>query len=184
MLQFRRGFKAMAERVSLGIREKLSLSPTDPIDPERICQHLDIDLVPLSKTECDTSAFSGADSDKFSAMTVVRGIRTAIIHNDNHHSYRQRSNICHELAHCFLKHCGCTIVNDNGTRSYNNAIESEAGYLGGALLLPKEAAIHILRSGIKYRAQTLYGVSKPMLEYRLRISGAQTIYERSLAKAG
>ena|SRR5947209_9548005 len=115
-------------------------------------------------------------------MTVCAGLDRAIVHNDSHHPLRQRSNIFHELAHCFLGHKSCTILNDNGTRTYNSPIETEASYLGGALLLPKDAALHLLLNGLKSTAQSIYGVSKPMLEYRLRVSGAQTIFERSLAK--
>jgi Zn-dependent peptidase ImmA (M78 family) len=181
-LSTRHGFKAEAERISLRVRCKLNLSPTDRIDPEAVCQHFDIHLLRMTDSECDVSMFSGNDNDKFSAMTVRSGMMTAIVHNDTHHIYRQRSNICHELAHCLLGHHGCTILNDNGTRTYNSEIEDEAGYLGGALLLPREAALHVLENGLKPQAQRLFGVSRPMLDYRLRISGAQTIFERRLAK--
>lgn len=181
-MEFRRGFKAEAERISLKIRYKLGIAATEPIDPDLICQHFDIHLMKMSDQGCDVSLFSGNDNDKFSAMTVNFGLVAGIVHNDSHHPYRQRSNICHELAHCFLGHEQCTILNDNGTRSYNSRVEGEASYLGGALLLPKEAALHILINGLKSQAQSLYGISRPMLDYRLRISGAQTIYARKLAK--
>ena len=59
-------------------------------------------------------------------------------------------------------------------------MEAEANYLAGTLLLTNEAAIHILKRGLVSVAQRLYGVSQPMLEYRLRVSGAHTIYRRSL----
>lgn len=178
----RHGFKAEAERIALKIRLKLGISATDQIDLENACQLFDIRLLRMTDSDCDVSLFCGNNNDKFSAMTVRAGLETGILHNDTHHPYRQRSNISHELAHCFLGHAGCTILNDNGTRNYNSEIEDEASYLGGALLLPKEAALHILVNGLKSQAQQLYGVSRPMLDYRLRISGAQTIYERKLAK--
>ena len=164
------------------MRDKLGISATDEIDLEELCNLFDIHLLRMTESACDVSLFCGNDNDKFSAMTVRAGMETGIIHNDTHHIYRQRSNISHELAHCFLGHKGCTILNDNGARNYNSEIEAEASYLGGALLLPREAALHILINGLKPQAQHLYGVSRPMLDYRLRISGAQTIYERKLAK--
>lgn len=182
MSKFRHGFKAKAERISLSIRYKLGILPTDPLEPEEVCRAFDIQLVRMSELSCDVSLFKGGANDKFSAMTVCAGLERAIVHNDTHHPYRQRSNIFHELAHCFLGHRGCTILNDNGTRDYDSPIETEASYLGGALLLPKDAALHILTTGIKPMAQEIYGVSRPMLEYRLRVSGAQTIFERTLAK--
>lgn len=182
MSKLRHGFKADAERKSLSIRYKLGIPPTGPLDPEEVCRAFDIQLLGMSELDCDSSEFQGASNDKFSAMTVCAGLQRAIVHNDRHHPFRQQSNIFHELAHCFLGHSGCTILNDNGTRSYNSVIESEASYLGGALHLPKDAALHVLRNGLKPRAQTIYQISKPMLEYRLRVSGAQTIFTRSLAK--
>lgn len=182
MSKLRHGFKADAERISLRIRYKLGIPPTGPLDPEEVCRAFDIQLMKMSTLSCDVSAFQGAANDKFSAMTVCAGLHRAIVHNDSHHPYRQRSNIFHELAHCFLGHEGCTIINDNGTRSYSSPVETEASYLGGALLLPRDAALHVLRNGLKTNAQAIYGISKPMLEYRLRVSGAQTIFERSLAK--
>jgi Zn-dependent peptidase ImmA (M78 family) len=178
----RRGFKADAERISLRIRFKLGIPPTGPLDPEEVCRAFDIELLGMSELGCDVSAFQGADNDGFSAMTVCAGLQRAIVHNDSHHPFRQHSNIFHELAHCFLGHNGCTILNDNGTRSYDSVIESEASYLGGALHLPKDAALHVLRNGLRPSAQAIYQISKPMLEYRLRVSGAQTIFTRSLAK--
>ena len=182
MSTLRRGFKAEAERISLRIRYKLGIPPQGRLDPDVVCRTYDIRLFKMSELDCDTSIFRGAANDKFSAMTVCAGLSRAIVHNDTHHPFRQRSNIFHELAHCFLGHQGCTILNDNGTRSYNSPFETEASYLGGALLLPKDAALYILRNGLKSEAQPMYGISKPMLEYRLRVSGAQTIFERSLAK--
>lgn len=51
-------------------------------------------------------------------------------------------------------------------------------FLGGALLVTNEAAVHILLDGLQASAQTLYGVSKPMPDYRLRVSGAYAIQRR------
>jgi Zn-dependent peptidase ImmA (M78 family) len=180
--KLKHGFKAEAERISLRIRFKLGIPPTGPLDPQEVCRAFDIRLLGMSELGCDVSAFQGAANDKFSAMTVCAGRQRAIVHNDSHHRFRQHSNIFHELAHCFLGHNGCTIFNDNGTRSYDSLIESEASYLGGALHLPRDAALHVLRNGLKPTAQAIYQISKPMLEYRLRVSGAQTIFARSLAK--
>lgn len=62
---------------------------------------------------------------------------------------------------------------------HDGGIESEANFLGGCLLLPNEAAVHVVMNGLRSRASQIYGISGPMLEYRLRVSGAHTIYERS-----
>jgi hypothetical protein len=180
-LGFRRGFKAEANRIALRVRAQMGLNPVDPIDPAAICAHFEIKLIRLSDLDAN-SPFLTEDNSPFSAVTVPCGFTTAIVHNDSHHAYRQRSNICHELAHCFLGHKGTPPLTPDGERARDGGIEAEANFLGGALLMPNEAALYVVRSGFITQAQGLYGVSRPMLEYRLRVSGAQVIQERSRAR--
>ena len=179
-MSFRRGFKAEANRIALRVREQMGLTACAPIDPVEVCARFDIKLIPLSQLDCDCSAFLGQDASSFSAMTVPCGWQTAIVHNDSHHPYRQRSNICHELAHCFLGHQCTPPLTSGGERARDGSIEAEANYLAGTLLVTNEAAIYVVKQGLVPDAQRLYGVSRPMLDYRLRISGAHTIYRRSL----
>lgn len=177
-MKFRRGFPTEANRIAIRIREKMDLAPCDPIDPAAICETYDIELIPLSELDCETAEFLTEGSTTFSAVTVPRGHRTAIVHNDSHHPYRQRSNICHELGHCFLGHESRPPLNSKGERIRDGSIEGEANYLAGTLLLTNEGALNILRKGLIPIAQKTYGISKPMLTYRLRVSGAQTRYRR------
>lgn len=179
-MALRRGFKAEANRIALRIRDRMGLSPTDPLDPFEVCTRLDIQVIRLSEID-PRSLFLHGQSSAFSAVTVPRGIETAIVHNDSHHPYRQRSNLCHELAHCFLGHKCTPPLTEKGERARDGGIEEEANFLGGALLIPNEAALHIVSNGLMTTARHLYGVSQPMLDYRLRISGAHTRYQR---KAG
>jgi Zn-dependent peptidase ImmA (M78 family) len=144
-----------------------------------VCAHFDIDLIELSKIS-PGCAFLGRDSSSFSAVTVPCGCRTAIVHNDVHHDCRQRSNICHELAHCFLGHECTPPLTDDGDRTHDGGVEAEATFLSGVLLIPNEAAMYIVRNGLVAQAQGIYGVSRPMLTYRLRVSGAHRIHERHM----
>ncbi|PZQ12319.1 MAG: hypothetical protein DI565_15920 [Ancylobacter novellus] len=177
----RHGFKAEANRIALRVRDSLGLSATDAIDPVVVCEHFDIDLIALSSLECKGARVLGVDGSCFSAVTVPRGVRTAIVHNDFHHPHRRRSNICHELAHCFLGHEGAPPLTGDGSRSRDPAQEEEAHFLGGALLITNEAALHIITEGLTPYAGTLYGVSQAMLDYRLRVSGAHTIHGRRVS---
>ncbi|TXH84782.1 MAG: ImmA/IrrE family metallo-endopeptidase [Rhizobium sp.] len=102
-MSFRRGFKAEANRISLKVRTQMGLTPVCPIDPIAMCSHFDIQLLKLSDIN-PQSPFLGSESSAFSAVTVPCGVKRAIVHNDSHHQNRQRSNIAHELAHCFLGH--------------------------------------------------------------------------------
>ena len=178
-MAFRRGFKAEANRIALRIRDRMGLGPTDPIDPFEICTRYDIRVIRLSDID-PLSLFLRDASSAFSAVTVPCGHETAIVHNDAHHPYRRRSNVCHELAHCFLGHECTPPLTEDGERARDGGIEAEANFLAGALLIPNEAALHIVSIGLVPTAQRLYGVSEPMLTYRLRISGAHTIYRRKM----
>ena len=158
----------------------MGLGSIDPIDPEAICAKFEIALLKLSELDCDMAAFLGSERSAFSAVTVPCGPTTAIVHNDSHYPYRQRSNICHELAHCFLGHKCTPPLTEEGERARDGGIEAEANFLGGCLLIPNEAALHVVSQGLMPLAKQLYGVSQPMLDYRLRVSGAHTIHARRL----
>jgi IrrE N-terminal-like domain len=180
-LSFRRGFKAEANRIAVRVRERMGLRSIDPIDPIAVCAHFDIELMSIGELECDCSAFFGKSSAVFSAVTVPRGIKTAIAHNNSHHIYRQRSNICHELAHNFLGHKHTPPLTSDGERNRDSGIEGEANFLAGVLLITNEATRHIVMNGLNEEAQHVYGVSRPMLTFRLRVSGANRIAQRILA---
>jgi len=177
---FARGFKAHANRIALSVRKQMGLSQVAPIDPLAVCRFFDVQVFEMTSLACNWSDFTEDGQGRFSAMTVPCGGNTAIVHNDTHHPLRQRSNICHELAHLFLGHQHVPPLNERGERAHDGGIEAEANYLGGCLLLPNEAAIYVVKNGLVSRAQTTY-VSRPMLEYRLRVSGAQVIHKRRLA---
>ncbi len=167
-----RGFKARANRIAVAVRGDLGLGACDPLDPLAVCQHFDIDVVPLTSLGSKVAHFTDIERGAFSAVTVPCGIRRAIVHNDRHHPDRQRSNLMHELAHAFLGHRPCSAFNCDGERHYDGGTEAEASFLAGALLITNEAAWHIVRAGLKSAARRIYGVSQQMLDYRLRVSGA------------
>ena len=167
-----RGFKARANRIAVAVRSDLGLGACDPLDPLTVCQHFEIDVVPLTSLGPEVAHFTDVERGAFSAVTVPCGIHRAIVHNDRHHPDRQRSNIMHELAHAFLGHRPCSAFNCDGERHYDGGIEAEASFLAGALLITNEAAWHIVRAGLRSAARKIYGVSQQMLDYRLRVSGA------------
>lgn len=177
-MEFRRGFKAHANRIALRVRERMGLDATDPIDPVAVCAHFEIRLISLRELDAKCPFLHNTSS--FSAVTVPCGHETAIVHNDAHHPHRQRSNICHELAHCFLGHKSTPPLTEDGNRKHDSGVEAEANFLSGALLISNEAAVHILYEGLNSQAQRIYGVSHAMLTYRLRVSGAHRIHERRL----
>lgn len=178
------GFKARANRIALQIRAEMNLVPTDPLDPWAVCGRFDIAVCKLSKIKAADGSQHGSHfltcgKAEFSAMTVPVGATRVIVHNDIHAPARQRSNLMHELAHCFLGHPITPPLLENGERDRDGGIEGEAAFLGGVLLIPDVAALHIVRQALPPgSAEAIYGVSSTMLTYRLRVSGAVTIAKR------
>lgn len=127
---------------------------------------------------------STAGKREFSAATVPYGSRRTIVHNDAHARTRQASNISHELAHCVLGHPFVPPLSDLGCRNYDPVLEEEACWLGPALLVSKEAAMHVALRGISVeQAAELYGVSARVMSMRLGVTGALKIVSRSRQRA-
>lgn len=182
-MSLRRGFKKEANEIALEIRAELRLGPRAPLDPWKLAEHLLIPLIPLSSLAHDApEAFrrlTGFANSAFSAVTVFRSNRRAIVYNDAHSQRRQASDIAHELAHALLLHPPKASVNA-GTRDWNSEEEAEAAWLAGALLIPDEAAIRIASADQPTAlAAEEYGVSEQMITFRLRVTGARIRVERS-----
>lgn len=180
----KRGFKAEANRIALRVRRELDLKPTDPLNPFDVCDHFDIEVRPLSHLGKEAAHFLNGGRSNFSAVTVPCGLRRAIVHNDTHVLARQHSNVMHELAHGFLRHQPCQAFDCDGERAYDSGIEQEANFLAGCLLISNEAAWHIVRNGLTSGATSIYEVSRQMLDWRLRVSGARIRGERYARKVG
>ncbi len=177
-MALRRGFKTEANDLAREVRDELGLAPFDPLDPWRLAHHLGIPVKPLSSMReyapFAAYHFSHVDTDTFSAVTVFRGRERHIIHNDFHSRGRQASNLAHELAHALLHHPPTPALNEVGSRNWDQTVEDEANWLGGALLVSEEAALMIVR--IKWslsQAALHYRVSEDMIRFRLNVTGAQ-----------
>ncbi len=127
--------------------------------------------------------FLRVEPESFSAVTLEVASRRVIVHNDAHRPVRQRSNLTHELAHCFLGHSLTRVLRSDGVRDRDAEVEEEAAFLGGSLLITNEAAHRILSSGDLGAAAAAYGVSRDMLAYRLRVSGATIVAGRRARRA-
>lgn len=173
----RRGFKAEAEDISREIRAELGLGALAPLDVWRVAQHLEIPLITLRPYEAfEPEAirhFTSVESGAFSAMTLSDGSRRVIIYNDAHARTRQASDLAHEIAHALLQHRPHAALDDRGCRVWSAVYEEEADWLGGALLVPADAAVNIarLKTPLMTAAST-YGVSPQMMQYRMNVTGA------------
>lgn len=186
-MALRRGFKSEANAIATEVRAELGLTVLAPLDPHDLAAHLDIPVHPLSSFAAiapkSVQLFSGSEQSVFSAVTVFRGHRREIVHNDSHSLGRQHSNIAHELAHGLLLHEPQPAFDDRGCRYWDEDAEDEANFLGAALLLTAEAALMIARRGISAEdACRQFCISKQMLRYRLNITGATVRVQREHAR--
>jgi Zn-dependent peptidase ImmA (M78 family) len=175
---FRHGFKSEANAIAREVREELGLRMLDGLDPWLLADHLAIPVIGLSEMDSEVPAavqhLGRIEPEAFSAVTVFRGTRRLIVHNDFHSSGRQASDVTHELAHGLLLHDPTPALDDRGCRFWNQNIEDEAAWLAGALLITEDAALWIARGGATLAgAAEDFGVSRQMVQYRLNVTGAR-----------
>jgi Zn-dependent peptidase ImmA (M78 family) len=186
-MTYRYGFKREANSIARQARKELGLTPLDALDPFALAGSLGIPVTPLSELHKDAAEavhfFQQIDPDTFSALTVFAGTRRCIVHNDYHSLGRQVSNLAHELAHALLLHDPSPPLDDRGCRLWNQDIEDEAEFLGGALLITEEAALWIVRSEMSLsEAGSRFQVSEKMVKYRLNVTAARRRVKRMNSK--
>ena len=178
----RRGFKAWCERTALEYREALGVSPEEALDPRALAAFLRVRVVTpqdfpgLSRKTL--KRLTVIDPDSWSAITISqRGINLVIL-NSSQPLTRQANSLVHELAHIILNHkTDDAQVSAEGIlfrAQFNKEQEDEATWLAGCLLVPAEGLLDAYR---RVRAAQLlaeeFGVSQPLLEWRLRMTGVQ-----------
>ena len=147
----RRGFKSEANAVAREVRDGLSIAHSAPLDMRRLAADLSIPVIALSDLRAiEPSAaelFMNDGEALFSGVTVFRGTHRTILVNDAHAKGRQASDIGHEIAHSLLLHTPTPALDERGCRVWDREVEDEADWLSGALLVPEEAALAIVRRG-------------------------------------
>ena len=177
-MALRKGFKAEANGLARSLRSELGLLFAAPLNPWKLAEYLEIPVLTLSELReiapIGVNYFSTQGANEFSAVTVFDGPRRVIVHNDSHSLGRQASNIAHELAHGILLHSPYQAFDENGKRYWDREMEEEANWLGGALLISDEAAVNIAKRDLSIlEAAQHYGVSKQMVDFRLKVTGAK-----------
>lgn len=174
---FKRGFKTEADEYAREFRSELELEAHEPLSPWRLAEHLAIPVRALSsfvEQEAESVRhLMNIEPRSFSAATVFHGTRSLIVFNDSHSQERQASDVSHELAHTILAHQPIEPFDEFGCRNFPKELEAEADWLGPALLVSKEAAWRIARSGIdKLAAASQYGCTPEVMQMRLNMTGA------------
>jgi len=184
-MSLRRGFKAEANRISLSLRRDLGLAPHDPIDLFKLAERFKARIVSLSEfvDECpeEVRQLTRIDKSAYSAGTIrLENGGPLIIYNDSHSDGRRNNSLAHEIAHLALGHEFTLPIDTTGCRILDRDIEDEANWLGPTILIPNEAAMHILRVGMDaMTACDAYGVSAAVLQMRINASGARIRMSRA-----
>ena len=178
-----RGFKAKANRIAVGLRRQMGLQDTAPLKLEDLASRLGFPVVPVTEFfgACSNAVtqITVRDPTAFSAMLLPVGIGRVILVNNKHSYGRKNSSLAHEIAHVLLAHPPSQVFSQPGCRNFNRGMEDEASCLSGYILIPNQAASHIVWSNSDLEtACEEYGVSRKMLEYRLNASGARMQYVR------
>jgi Zn-dependent peptidase ImmA (M78 family) len=173
----RRGFKTKANSIARHERHQLGLAAHAPLDPRRVADRHGIIVHPLSSFAStngrSVTQLLERDPSAFSACTIRHGDRRLIVINDAHQVPRQAADVAHELAHELLGHPQRPAFDNRGCRHLDPAAEEEANWLGPALLVSDEAALHIVRRGLLLAdAAIAYGVSEQVMRFRLNVTGA------------
>lgn len=174
--KFRRGFKTEANDLSRDLRRELGLEAHNPLCPWSLADHLAVRLFTLTNLAAltDLSYLMGKGKADFSAVVLFEGPSAFIVYNDRHAQGRQASNIAHELAHILLGHPPGAVIQAGGTRGFEPEHEDEANWLGPALLVSEEAALHVVRQGWSVpEAAALYSVSPDVMRMRINVTAAR-----------
>ena len=182
MTELRRGFKTEANAHAVAVRREMNLDVHAPLCPWQLAEFLEIPVVPLSTLESiepeAVRYLSGVGRKYLSAVTIFvgrRGKRRIVFHNDGHARTRQVSNLAHELAHALLCHPPSPPFIPDPTA------EAEAEWFGPTLLIPEEAALHIVRQKMPHEvAADFYGVSRDLLKMRINVTGANIRVQRKM----
>jgi Zn-dependent peptidase ImmA (M78 family) len=113
------------------------------------------------------------DRGAFSAGTFKLAGKVLVVFNDANVAPRQTSDVAHELSHLILNHEMRPVLDERGCRQLDRGLEDEANWLGPALLVSEEAALHIARQGWTVpRAAKEYEVSEEVARFRLNVTAA------------
>ena len=168
------------EKRAIEIRRLAGVGYRERFDPALIAGILNYRIIGLSSLaelpaefrECLTTGgqWSGA------ALPIAADGSAIIIVNDSQSRRRQRATIMEEICHLILGHQPSLIRTDSasGARTHDRRIEEEAYGVGAATLAPYQALAEMIAAEWPVeRIANWFDVSRPLVEYRLRVTGLQ-----------
>ena len=182
-----RGFKTRAEQLAQEVRRDLGLRPTDPLDPVALATRLGTFVMPIEDLVLDGATPKAIhrlqSCGEFSAATLTTSRNRLILYNSREPLTRLANSLTHELSHLLLAHEAAPALDDLACRIWNTQQEEEANWLAATLLVPRSAALQIVRSDLSLAdAARVYGVSVRLMGWRLNTTGAFAQVARERAR--
>ncbi len=179
------------ERVGLNIRDFAGVSLEEPLDPFALAEFVKIQVIGPSQipslSQVVVAELTGRSSARWSAATVglPDGWQLCIL-NPTHTTERMRASLMEEISHVVLGHKPTRILMSASGVAYReyNALNEEVAYgVGAAALVPYTALFVGLMDGQtpEFLAQR-YGVSLPLVIYRIKITMLWRRYKSKAAK--
>ena len=172
-----RGFKAEAERRASALWAELELPITGPFDLQKAADSLGARivmadaLIPRRRLE----QLEELQAYAFSACTFEVRDRPVIVLNPLRSEGRQHADCAHELSHIVLRHQMRVPerIGDLVFFTGNVDQEDEAGWMAGALLLPRQAVLRAAHAGMNAAAiAEFYQTTEEMARFRINATGA------------
>lgn len=180
-----RGFKTYAEKLAVDVRKEMGIPAHERLCAFELSKYLGVPTLSFSQLMPDAKKNALQEGQLQALRKEVHGLcipygenGRAIIYNDSNPPARQQSDVAHEASHILLRHPLADVMS-GAVSQRTRELEEEAAHLGGALLLPRPAALHVLEQQMSMDiAATKYGISKEMVAYRCNVSGARQIHRR------
>jgi hypothetical protein len=176
------------EPIAISLWRLAGVSDGDLLAPEDLAPKVGLCLVDAAFaleefSEADRHHLLVAAGDRWSGgvlpLPLPDGTFICIL-NPNHARRRNRITLMEEIVHKYRNHVpsGLREVTPGlRTRTYDHAQEAEAYGVGAAALLPWSAFYHTLNAGTPIAdIAEAYDVTRPLVEYRIKITGATNLY--------
>lgn len=179
-----RGFKAEAERRAAALWSDLGSPITEPLDLSAVAGSLGARIVMADEliARKRLEQLEEIQAFAFSACTFEVRDQSVIVLNPVRSDGRQRADCAHELSHLLLRHQMRVPerIGENVFFTGSADQEDEAGWMAGAILLPRQAVLRAAHTGMDAAALAEhYQTTEEMARFRINATGAALQARRS-----
>jgi Zn-dependent peptidase ImmA (M78 family) len=179
------------ERIALKIREFAAAPIDQPLNPWKLAPYVKIRVMDLKQIEGlseETRRILLGDNGKAwsggASRPLPDGSRLVFL-NPNHTRERQAATLMEEICHVILGHSPTKLMLAEQTasavnfRNFDKNQEEVAYAVGAAALIPYFSLRHAVMAGLNSdRIARRYGVSRDLVEYRIKVCRLWTEYKQ------